>query len=356
MSHNGNNYSEYKYYTTYVDPNFEKGSSSGGGGGGGGGGCFIVAIILLLIVFIPSIILSIGGGNFGVGLLVVVGPIIIVGVIAAIWIFISNRMEKKKDRKAKNAAYESAKALLEAKRYDEAIAAFSALNSYQDSETMVAEAQYQKAQALYDSGKYAQAYYIFKSLKHKDASTLVYSDDNLRRVRLMIEGLSTKGEIVEYGKYDWKVIDVVEYKSLLISQNSVADKAYDEREGWRVDWDDCSLRQWLNSSFLEQAFTPQEQGSIIATKIWTEVYERVLTEDKVFLLSGQEALKYRDYVYPMQIEHTWWLRTRYDPHNRQVNRIEVVEYGITDGQLSNREHTNIYGVRPCIWVDLEKIQ
>ena len=89
MLHNGNDYSEYKYYTTYVDPNFEKGS--GGGGGGGGGGCLTVAIILFLIVLIPTIIFSIGDGNFGIGLLIVVGPIIIVGVIAAIWIYISNR-------------------------------------------------------------------------------------------------------------------------------------------------------------------------------------------------------------------------------------------------------------------------
>lgn len=50
-NNNGNDYTEYKYYTTYVDPNFEK---SGGGGGGGGSGCgsSLLAIIVIFLFII----------------------------------------------------------------------------------------------------------------------------------------------------------------------------------------------------------------------------------------------------------------------------------------------------------------
>lgn len=80
---------------------------------------------------------------------------------------------------------------------------------------------------------------------------------------------------------------------LLADQNLDA-KPYNE-EGTDVTWATCTLRTWLNGTFLNTAFTSAEQTAIKNTTVVNEdnsyygTEGGVNTTDKVYLLSIAEA-------------------------------------------------------------------
>lgn len=63
-------------------------------------------------------------------------------------------------------------------------------------------------------------------------------------------------------------------------------------------WESCSLRQWLNSTFLNAAFSAEEQSRLLTTTVITASGGRkgsenpFTTEDRVFLLSDTEVYAY----------------------------------------------------------------
>ena len=65
-----------------------------------------------------------------------------------------------------------------------------------------------------------------------------------------------------------------------------------------MTWETCTLRKWLNQSFLNDAFSGDERSQISMTKVTADKNPEYDTdpgkdtEDKVFLLSIPEAEKY----------------------------------------------------------------
>ena len=98
---------------------------------------------------------------------------------------------------------------------------------------------------------------------------------------------------------EWIVLDVQEGKSLLISRYGLDVIPYN-REYTESTWENCTLRSWLNDTFLNGAFTDKEKAAILPTQVdnsgnqgylgWG-LYEGKSTEDLVFLLSYQEAFR-----------------------------------------------------------------
>src|SRR5574344_1982782 len=83
------------------------------------------------------------------------------------------------------------------------------------------------------------------------------------------------GKYVSFGNYyqenenskdpiEWLVLDVdtENKKALLISRYALDSKPYHETLT-SITWEECSLRKWLNSEFLKQAFSEVEQKYII---------------------------------------------------------------------------------------------
>jgi len=130
------------------------------------------------------------------------------------------------------------------------------------------------------------------------------------------------GDVILFGSYEqdnqpdngpepieWTVLEVQEGKALLLSCCGLDAVPY--HEPWNEDdftWETCTLRAWLNDSFLNTAFTGEEQGKILLTAVdngpeqgnsqWT-LDGGNDTEDRIFLLSFAEAARYLDlqYVY-----------------------------------------------------------
>ena len=122
------------------------------------------------------------------------------------------------------------------------------------------------------------------------------------------------GDIIKFGNYfindnktkepiEWRVLEVSNDRALLITKDAIDCKPYNN-ESRNITWEECSLRQWLNNEFINQAFSKEEQNEIILTNIsnpnntyfekWSgkKAWGGNNTKDKIFLLSIDEAEKY----------------------------------------------------------------
>lgn len=118
------------------------------------------------------------------------------------------------------------------------------------------------------------------------------------------------GDVVLFGSYEqdgvssngaepieWIVMEVQEDKMLLLSRKVIISGRY--HESWAsLTWEECSLRQWLNDGFLNEAFSGEEREHIPVTQLAADrnpVHKTGAgkdTADRVFIFSNSEAMHY----------------------------------------------------------------
>ena len=111
--------------------------------------------------------------------------------------------------------------------------------------------------------------------------------------------------IIEFGKYpqtsrkdnspmQWIVIQNTGNTVMLISKYAIDCVPYHNQRS-EVTWEECSLRRWLNSEFLNNAFNHEEQDKIQKIKVIADRNPKNKTNpgndtfDKVFILSNKEV-------------------------------------------------------------------
>ena len=176
---------------------------------------------------------------------------------------------------------------------------------------------------------------------------------------------------------EWIVLDKDGTKLLLISKYALDCQPYNT--GFiDVTWESCSLRKWLNETFLNEAFSAEEADRIVASTVTADgnpdysVWSAGLdTEDQVFLLSMTEVTKYfssdqdrmcKLSAYEIQygtgdtsvgnmygVNGEWWLRT---PGSTQHFAVDVNIQGEVDSVGRGVDKTGF--VRPAIWIDTAK--
>ena len=131
------------------------------------------------------------------------------------------------------------------------------------------------------------------------------------------------GSVVTLGRYpqtaegkdrtpiEWVVLDYDEEnnKALLLSRYGLDAMPY-EKSGNDITWEQCSLRAWLNTEFLNNAFSLFEQPAILVTEVDNSASQGESlnnsdggnnTQDRIFLLSYAEARRYLDANYIVSI-------------------------------------------------------
>ena len=173
----------------------------------------------------------------------------------------------------------------------------------------------------------------------------------------------------------WLVLDRQDGRALLTSCYALDGMIYNE--GYLVDttWEECGLRVWLNDTFLNTAFTQEEQARIPEVYVDNGPGQGAAgwrskggndTWDRVFLLSFKEvgeyfadnrarmlqatpyALSKGIYVDAGSGNTWWWLRSA----GRQQCRVATVSGSGTHGLMSHAITTVVGAVRPAIWVDI----
>ena len=171
---------------------------------------------------------------------------------------------------------------------------------------------------------------------------------------------------------EWLVLKNDGSKALLISKYALDCQQYNTSDR-NVTWETCTLRKWLNGSFINSAFSVDEQKQILSTTV-TPDYSTDPgnnTKDRVFLLSIAEAEKYFGSDSTRQCQGTvycyaqgaykarngncwWWLRSLSSPHSFNFDNryaFYVFSHGKVSREGSSADYDRI-AVRPALWIDL----
>lgn len=283
--------------------------------------------------------------------------------------------------------YSLALAALEERRYTDALTMFEGLDGYGDSAAKISECHYGIATMLMESGEYYEALNIFKSLEGFNDSA-----DRITQCRIGLLGDKTwnrmknakVGDTFVFGSYEqdnnisngkeeieWQVLAKDGSRILVISKYALDSQLYNVSLD-PVTWETCSLRQWLNVNFLQDAFSDWQQDMIPTVTVYGEnnyIYGTragTPTQDQIFLLSIQEAVDYFWYDDARRCLPTtyakangawtsetgycyWWLRT---PGDTQWDAAAIfAQGGIHEegNDVNNPENA----VRPAMWIDLD---
>lgn len=169
---------------------------------------------------------------------------------------------------------------------------------------------------------------------------------------------------------EWKVLDVKDSKVLIISKYGIDIVKYHTKDE-ETNWEECSIRKWLNREFLYKAFNEEERKYILESKVRNDQdkeYDMDFVEntmDKIFLLSGREAMKYfkkdedrvttaTEYALEKGKYVGWWLRSSKCISDGGWKKNEA---GLIDrlGRVGKRglENPRAATIRPAMWIDIE---
>ena len=212
---------------------------------------------------------------------------------------------------------------------------------------------------------------------------------------ISFEGI-TAGSYITFGSYEqdnntsngkeaieWEVLDIKDGKALLVSKYCLDCQPFHIASAGST-WEDCSLRKWLDESFLVEAFSAQEQALIVPTTHTSSADEvtypgdgevvitphTIKTTDKVFVLSKEEYNTY--YTYDKNnYEATACAPTEYAIANNvyvaDYFGVSYAMYWLRDSHSVGAAFTTIRGVdetyksqnhsltavRPAVWVTVE---
>ena len=175
---------------------------------------------------------------------------------------------------------------------------------------------------------------------------------------------------------EWLVLDRDGDRVLLISKYALDYQSFMpfyEPVTEPYTWESCSLRRWLNGTFLNAAFSADEQQRLLTTTVITSPGSLhrengpVTTEDQVFLLSNTEVYAYFASEAATAAEYTayalsenpwpgnaatpgpadWWLRT--------TDGYDHPDGVYADGRVGEgaRAYEGEY-VRPAIWITVDE--
>ena len=283
-----------------------------------------------------------------------------------------------------NRQYEEALKLAEEENYDEAIAIFERLGDYKESVYYTKQMTYQKADQLYKEGNYYEAIALFRNLRFDD------SEERSNSIQKELISKAKAGDYVFFGSYEqdgdtangsepieWVVLEKQSGKILLLSRFGLGTQRFsDKKEG--LDWENSSLRIWLNGDFLDKAFNKDDLNEILQTTVINtqainneaskeegkeelgpneekENLSLQKTRDRLFLLSTEEIETYlldnksRLCSFPPYVSnnetHKWWLRSTDIDDSGMV-------FVVSDknGTIEEASYDADVVVRPAVWV------
>lgn len=202
------------------------------------------------------------------------------------------------------------------------------------------------------------------------------------------------GEIISFGAYKWRVLEIRNNSALLITEHIIEQRPYNQTAG-EVTWADSSLRNYLNGAFFN-GFTPIEQMKIQLVcnqnpnNPWYGSKGGVDTWDHVFLLNLEEVVcqyfgdsrknlenrsEKQKYWFQKKDENNlkrratyqgsswwWWLRSQGRDNRRAVyihgdGNVGIQgngTYRYNSNTIHPVTHDNSGGVRPCLWLKVSE--
>lgn len=167
---------------------------------------------------------------------------------------------------------------------------------------------------------------------------------------------------------EWIVLDKTSDKALLISRYCLDNKAHYANgtyNGKLELWSGSLIRSWLNSQFINQAFSPEEKAFITNTSI--NDIDTGNVSDKIFLLSSTQVSSLflsaneritsaTPFAKAQGADGNWWTRSKpsYGTDVALLLRFVYVSY---EGQMSTDGNNCVggftaLGIRPALWISI----
>ena len=161
------------------------------------------------------------------------------------------------------------------------------------------------------------------------------------------------GDTVFFGSYkqkdgserdsiEWIVLEKDRNNLKLLSKYGLDCKVYNA-EYENITWEDSDLRKWLNSEFVDKAFTKEEKSMIPFTSVKVDKLDNIYanhgnnTSDKVFLMSATEAKLYFE--------------------NNEARQCKATDYAVKQGAYVNDENGfSWYWLRTPGWAPMAYCQ
>jgi len=193
----------------------------------------------------------------------------------------------------------------------------------------------------------------------------------------------TAGSLISMGSYEqdndltngsepveWIVLKVEDNQAMIISRYCLDAHAYNT-DKVAMTWGECTLRTWLNDTFINEIFSAEEIETIVPKTIVNNDNPHYGTEggedttDRIFFLSESEvseffpdsdsrraqptayAVAQGAYLNTKNGNTWWWLRT---PGVRPVDVCGVSAYGNVTGYGSRDVNRPSGAIRPVLWV------
>ena len=253
----------------------------------------------------------------------------------------------------------------------------------------IPNAKYNSAMKLYNEGNIVEAYDALIALNgykdSKEKANSIYDKCIIEKLKV-----ANVGDYVFFGSYEqdnntsngkeeieWEVLEIKGNEILIISKYALDCQKYNS-EYTDITWENCTLRSWLNDTFLKTAFGEDLQKTIKTTIVSADKNPKYstnpgnATNDKVFLLSITEAEKYfsndeerkciptayaiaqgaytsSSYNKDGKATCWWWLRS---PGYYQTYAAYVFYDGFIDYYGSNVINSHDC-VRPALWINLD---
>ena len=239
--------------------------------------------------------------------------------------------------------------------------------------------KYDRAIKLIDSGDYQAACALLAGLTYKDSA------EKLQSIKPLLLAKANPGDTVFFGAYEqdnntsngkedveWLVLEVKDGKALVVSKYALDCKQYNT-SNTNVTWETCTLRKWLNTDFINSAFSSDEKAKIPTVTVSADENPDYstnpgnATQDQVFLLSITEANKYFGsdsarqckptdyafangaYVNSVNGNCWWWLRS---PGVTQDSAAYVHSSGDVYEPGSDVD-IGTSAVRPAMWISIK---
>ena len=194
-------------------------------------------------------------------------------------------------------------------------------------------------------------------------------------ISLMTQMLPKVGNIVPFGGYDWRVLNIRGGTALLLCEKVIFESTY-HHNGGNITWERSSIREYLNNEFYNRTFSPYEKTKIALSRIanqrnpWFDTDGGHDTFDRVFLLSIEEVVRHlhgniaalssrppaawhisspsnvQRIAYNENDVATWWLLRSSGKSSDHV--ANVYENGQIN--IGGRMSKDKIGVRPAIWL------
>ena len=192
------------------------------------------------------------------------------------------------------------------------------------------------------------------------------------------------GDIISFGDYDWRVLDVEGDYALIITENIISYQWYHrgtfENPTWETRWETSEMREYLNTTFFN-TFSTADRTRIRETTVinnwnpWFYIYGGNDTTDRIFLLSIEEVVQYfgdsgqlanrpkgalwiTDEYSEARIARDaagsaswWWLRSPGN-HRSTAARVSNRGYLFMIGYSVYSSWGIGNGVRPALWLNL----